>query len=69
MEAELESEEPMEMGGDMRAFEDGDRGAIATSVEHHEPTATFVGGGRDTEMLGDVPESRKRAMSKDTTIE
>ena len=70
MEAELKSEEPTEMGDDTSALEDEEvRGIVVTSVEHHEPTTTFVGGGRDTEMLGDVPESRKRAMSEDTAIE
>jgi len=49
VEAELESEEPMEMGDDMSALEDeGDRGAIVTLVERHEPAATLVGGGRGT---------------------
>ena len=70
MEAELESEEPTKMGGDMSASEDeGGWGAIVTSVEHHEPAATSIGGGRDTKMCGDVPESRKRTMSEDTAIE
>ena len=46
MEAELESEEPMEMGGNASFSEDeGDRGIIATLVEHREPTAAPVGGG------------------------
>jgi len=40
VEAELESEEPTEMGGDVSASEDkGDRGAVVTSAEHREPTA------------------------------
>ena len=35
VEAELESEEPMEMGGDASSFEDGGgRDAVVTSVEH-----------------------------------
>ena len=46
MEAELESEEPMEMGGDASSSEDeGDWGIIATLVEHREPTAASIGGG------------------------
>ena len=70
MEAELESEEPMEMGGDASASKDeGDRGAIMTSVEHREPTAASIGGGCDTETCGDVPESRKCATSEDTAVE
>ena len=70
MEAELESEEPMEMGGDTSTSKDeGDRGIIMTSVERHEPTATFVSGGWDMEKRGDVLESRKRATSEDTAVE
>jgi len=70
VEAELESEEPMEMGGDASTSKDeGDRGIIVTSVEHHEPTATSIGGGQDTEKRANVLESRKRAASEDTSIE
>jgi len=70
MEVELESEEPMEMGGDKSASKDkGDRGAIMTSMEHCEPTAASISGGCDTEKRGDVPESRKHAVGKDTTVE
>ena len=59
MEAELESEEPTEMGGNTSASKDeGDRGVVVTSVEH-----------RETEMGGDVLESRKRATSEDTALE
>ena len=66
MEAELESEEPTEMGDDVSASEDeGDKGATITLVERREPTAAPVGGGRGTESCGDVPESRKRATSED----
>lgn len=60
----------MEMGGDASASKDeGDRAMVVTSVEHHEPTAASVGGGRTTEMRGDVPESRKRTMSEDAGFE
>ena len=70
VEAELESEELTEMGGYASASEDeGHRGAVMTSVDHHEPTTTSVGGGWDTETCGDVPESKKRAMSEDTAVE
>jgi len=70
MKAELEPKEPTEMGGDMSASEDeGDRGAVMTSVEHREPTATSIDDGQDTEMRGDIPESRKHAASEDTAIE
>ena len=70
MEAELESEEPTEMGGDVSTSEDdGDRGVIVTSVEHHEPTAASIGGRRDMEMRGNVLELRKRAVREDTAIE
>ena len=46
MEAELESEEPMEMGGDVSTSEDdGDRGVIVTLVERRAPTASSIGDG------------------------
>jgi len=70
VEAKLESEESTEMGGDASASEDkGDRGDVVTSAEHREPTAASVGGGHDTEMHGDVPESMKHDASEDTAIE
>ena len=57
------------MGDDASASEDeGDRGAIVTLVERHEPAATLVGGGRGTETHGDVPESRKHAVSEDAAL-
>ena len=70
MEAELELEEPTEMGGGTSTSEDeGDRGIVATLVEHCEPMAASISGERDTERRGDVPTSRKHAASKDTTLE
>jgi len=70
VEVELESEEPTEMGDDTSALEDeGVRGAVVTSVEHCEPMTTSIGGGRDVETRGDVPESRKRPVSEDTALE
>ena len=70
MEAELKLDEPTEMGGDASASEDeGDRGTVLTLVEHHEPVAASVDGGHDTETCGDVPESRKRTTSEDTTVD
>ena len=58
------------MGGDASTSEDeGDRGIVVTLVERREPTAASIGGGWDTERHDDVPESRKRATSEDTTIE
>ena len=70
VEAELESEEPMEMGDDMSASKDeGDRGAAMTLVECGEPMATPIDGGHGTEMRGDVPGSRKRNASGDATVE
>ena len=69
MEAELESEEAMGIGDNASASEDeGDRGAAMTLVEHHEPMATSIGGGRGTETRDDVPESRKCTMSEDATL-
>ena len=70
MEAELELEEPTEIGDDVSALVDkGDRGAIVTLVEHYEPIAASISGERYTEARRDVPKSRKHAMSEDTTIE
>ena len=70
MEAELKSEEPMKMGDDTSALEDeGVRGAIVTSVEHHEPATASVGGRRDMETHSDILESRKRAASEDSALE
>ena len=70
IETELESEEATEMGGDASSSEnEGGREVIATSVERHEPTAASVHGGREAERRGDVPVSRKRAMSSDATVE
>ena len=58
------------MGGDASTSKDeGDKGIIVTSVEHREPTAASIGGGQDTEKRANVPESRKRAASEDTSIE
>ena len=43
---ELESKEPTEMGDDTSSSEDEEvRGAVVTSVEHHEPMAASVDGG------------------------
>ena len=70
MEAELESEEPMEMCGDASTFEhDGDQGIVTTSVEHRELTTTSVSGERDTERRDNVPMSRKHATSSDSVVE
>ncbi|XP_066365343.1 filament-like plant protein 1 [Miscanthus floridulus] len=69
MEAELELEEPMEMGGDASTSKDeGDRGIIMASVENHEPTVTSVDGGQDIDRHGDVTVLRKRAVSLDAAI-
>jgi len=58
------------MGGDASAsMHEGDRGAIMTLVEHHEPTTASVGGGRDTEARDNVPKSRKLAASEDIAVE
>ena len=70
MEAELELEDPTEMGGDASTSEDeGHRGVIMTLVEHHEPMTASISGGWDTEKHDDVPASRKHTMSEDTTVE
>jgi len=69
VEVELESEEPIEMGGDASASkEEGDRSGVVTSAEHREPMVASVDSGRDTKTRGDVPESRKHAASEDTAV-
>ena len=46
VEAELESEEPTEMGGDASTSEDDrDRGVVATSVERRASAAVPISGG------------------------
>ena len=70
MEAELELEEPVEMGDDASSSEDeGDRGTAMTLVERCEPAAMPVDGWRGTEMHANVPESRKRIVSGDAAVE
>ena len=70
MEAELESEEPTELGGDMSTFEDeGYWGIVVTSVERREPMVASTSGGWDVLRHSDVPASRKHAMSSNTAIE
>ena len=58
------------MGDDASSSEDKeDRGIVVTLVEHHKPAVVPVDGERGTEVHGDVPKSRKCAMSEDTTLE
>ena len=58
------------MGDDTSASEDERvRGAVVTSVEHHEPMVTSISGECDVETHGDGLESSKHAMSKDNTLE
>ena len=69
VEAELESEEPTKMGDDASASEDeGDKGIALTLVNRREPMASPVGGGHGTETRGDIPESRKHAVSEDAAL-
>ena len=69
MEAEIESEEPMEMGGDASCSKDeGGWYVITTSVEHHEPMATSASSGRDAERHGDILVSRKHVVSSDAIV-
>ena len=70
MEAELNSEEPIEMGDDESSSKDKeDRGVAVTLVERRKPTAAPVGGGHGTKVRGDVPESRKLATLEDAALE
>jgi len=70
VEAELELEEPTEMGGDASTSEDDeDRGVVATSVECRAPMAMSASGGRDAERRGDIPASRKCVVSSDAAAE
>lgn len=70
MEEELQLEDPPESGDDVGSLgNEGGEGAIVSLLEHHEPTATPVGGGRSTKTRCDALESRKRATSEDATHE
>jgi hypothetical protein len=70
VEAELESEDPMEMGDDViSSEEEGGWDAGATSVARHEPTATPTSGGRDTERRDDALAPRKHATSSNAVGE
>ena len=70
VEAELESEDPMEVGDDVRSSEDGGgQSVVVTSVERRKPAATSTSGGRDAERRGDVPAPRKRAARSDAVDE
>ena len=44
VEAELESKEPTELGGDASSSEDGGRSVVVTSAERREPMATSTNG-------------------------
>jgi len=66
VESEPESEDPIEVGNDVIFEVEEGREVVTTSAEHHEPMAVSVGGEREVERRGDVPVSRKRAMSSDT---
>ena len=70
MDADLELEEPIEMGGNTSTSkDDGDRGVIMTLVERCMPAADPIGGGQDTERRNDIPTSWKRAASSNTAVE
>ena len=70
IEAELESEDPTEMGDNMiSSEEEGGWEVIVTLVEHREPAATSASGGQDVERCGDVPMLRKHAASSDVVDE
>jgi len=65
VKAELESEDPWEVGDNMISFEEeGDR-EVATSVVRREPTATSIGTEQEAERHGDAPTPRKHATSMD----
>ena len=70
VEAELESEEPTEMGGDASTSEDeGDQGIVTTSMERREPAAASINGGWNTKRRNDDPASRKHVASLDAAVE
>ena len=61
MEAELELEDPTDMGNDVSSSENGGgRSVVMTLMEHREPTTTSASGGWDAERHGDVPTQRNR---------
>ena len=69
MEAELKSEEPMELGGNVSSSEDGDQDIIVTLSQRREPMAMSIHGRWDAERRSDIPVSRKCAASSDATAE
>ena len=70
IEAELESEDPMEMGDDViSSEEEGGQDTSVTSMVHREATATTASDRRDVERRGDAPTPRKHATSSDTVSE
>ena len=69
VEAELESEEPTELGGDVSSSKDGDWDVVATSSKRRESATTSASGERVAGRRDDVPPSRKRAASSDAAGE
>lgn len=70
MEAEVESEDPIELGDDASSSKDKvDWDAAATSTEPHGPTATPISSEHGAGVHSDALESRKHATSEDTTCD
>ena len=65
VEAELESEDPMEMGDDVISSEEEGGWEVVTSAVHHKPMAMSTDDGHEAERHGDVPTPRKHATSSD----
>ena len=64
IEAEVELDDPTEMGDDVISSEDEEGWeVIATSVKHRELTATSAGGGREAKRHDIAPVPRKHATS------
>ena len=65
VDAELESEDPTEMGDDLISSEEEGGWEVMTSAVHREPAAACAGGGHEAERRHDVPGPRKRAASSE----
>ena len=64
VEAELESEDPTEMGDDViSSKEEGGWDAGVTSAARREPTATPASGGQDMERCDGMPRARMLLVS------
>ena len=67
--SDVESEDPIEVDDMIFSEEEESREIVVTSMKHRDPTAMSAGGEQEAERRGDVPMSRKHAVSADTAGE